>query len=230
MFLLEYYDTSQDVRVLYLEALLEKALKVFSSKKIPFVKHSDFIEALKHLLDVVRKIKWSYQPPEALSSQLERFLMNMSLLERVLGDHVEKADDFTKSFVKFLLRNLKTFPKRFMEKPDITNVVPIVVVRIISVEKHPNAQKLYVAWVTDGSTKYRVITNDGSVKKGDVLPLAILPPKEFMGIISEGMFIGGSSGIRRLSGDLVGKKPRLNDDEINKLRSEIINAINSLKS
>ena len=41
-----------------------------------------------------------------------------------------------------------------------------------------------------------VVTNDLSVEEGDKVGVAVLPPREFGSIISEGMFLG-QGGVRR---------------------------------
>lgn len=48
----------------------------------------------------------------------------------------------------------------------------VVVAKIISVKSHPNADKLYVCEVSDGSQKYPVVCGAKNVKSGDIVPLA----------------------------------------------------------
>jgi len=98
-------------------------------------------------------------------------------------------------------------------------------VKVVNVENHPKSQNLLIVWVTDGLETYEIVTNDQTVKRGDVLPLAFLPPKNILGVISEGMFVGGREGIKRVSEGLVGSKPVLDEYEENKLKAEIVAAI-----
>ena len=53
--------------------------------------------------------------------------------------------------------------------PEFTGVVTA---KIISVNSHPNADKLSLCEVTDGSKKYRVVCGAKNIKTGDVVPLA----------------------------------------------------------
>jgi predicted RNA-binding protein with EMAP domain len=46
-----------------------------------------------------------------------------------------------------------------------------------------------------------VLTNDMSIKDGDIVAVSILPPKEFYGQVSEGMFCG-IHGVLRIEGEI----------------------------
>ncbi|MDR2047409.1 MAG: phenylalanine--tRNA ligase subunit beta [Clostridiales bacterium] len=75
--------------------------------------------------------------------------------------------------------------------------------RILSVERHPNAEKLNVcAAVSRSGQKFTVVTGAKNIKAGDVVPLAldgaVLPDGKvitnalFRGVLSDGMFCGGA--------------------------------------
>jgi len=53
----------------------------------------------------------------------------------------------------------------------------IVIVKISSIEKHPNADKLSLCDVTDGTTDYRIVCGAPNIKVGDVVPFAKLGAK-----------------------------------------------------
>ncbi len=61
-----------------------------------------------------------------------------------------------------------------IEQVDYTNHIDtkIIVVQITSIKPHPNADKLVVTEVTDGKTKYQVVTGAPNVAKGQKVPLA----------------------------------------------------------
>jgi len=46
-----------------------------------------------------------------------------------------------------------------------------------------------------------VLTNDMSIKDGDIVAVSILPPREFYGQVSEGMFCG-IHGVLRIEGEI----------------------------
>lgn len=67
---------------------------------------------------------------------------------------------------------------------------------------------------SDGSGYYRgrslkVVTNDLSIKAGQVIPVALLPPREVGGVVSEGMFITERKDSDRT---LVGKRPTIGEE------------------
>ncbi len=63
-----------------------------------------------------------------------------------------------------------------LEVDEIKTIRPsfggIVVAKILSVKPHPNADKLSLCDVTDGSQVYRVVCGAKNIKAGDVVPLA----------------------------------------------------------
>ncbi len=101
----------------------------------------------------------------------------------------------------------------------------VVTAKIISVKPHPNADKLSVCEVTDGSKKYPVVCGAKNIKAGDVVPLAkvgatipggyTIKPSVLRGETSEGMLcseaelaIGeDASGIMQLPKNMKPGKP-----------------------
>ncbi|MHA1664527.1 MAG: tRNA-binding protein, partial [Candidatus Njordarchaeales archaeon] len=83
------------------------------------------------------------------------------------------------------------------------------------------AKNLLITRVTDGTRNYEVVTNDLTVRSGDVLLFAVLPPRDFFGIVSQGMFLGGEK-IRRGTENVVGNTTSLSENEKRNLKSIII--------
>jgi predicted RNA-binding protein with EMAP domain len=84
--------------------------------------------------------------------------------------------------------------------------VDIVVGEIMSVSKHGDS--LMITNVNTGKHAIKVITNDLNVKEGDHVGIAMLPPMNFLGILSEGMFLGnGSNILKEVEGEL-GSMPK----------------------
>ncbi|MCG6139061.1 phenylalanine--tRNA ligase subunit beta [Leptospira mtsangambouensis] len=73
----------------------------------------------------------------------------------------------------------------------------VITVKIKSLEKHPNAEKLSTTIATDGSKDYQIVTAATNVKVGDIVPLALPGTKldgkeildsELRGVRSQGMY------------------------------------------
>ncbi|MCW7491842.1 phenylalanine--tRNA ligase subunit beta [Leptospira sp. 2 VSF19] len=73
----------------------------------------------------------------------------------------------------------------------------VITVKIKSLEKHPNAEKLQTTIATDGSKDYQIVTAATNVKAGDIVPLALPGTKldgkeildsELRGVRSQGMY------------------------------------------
>ncbi len=66
------------------------------------------------------------------------------------------------------------------------------------IEKHPNAQKLWIADVSLGDESITVVTAANNVRKGDIVPVALegavlnsgikIEPRKLRGVLSQGMF------------------------------------------
>ena len=88
--------------------------------------------------------------------------------------------------------------------------VNIKAVKIISMEKHPNADKLQICQVDAGDRTLQIVTAAKNVSVGDVVALAFdnsrlpdgteIKKGELRGVLSEGMFCGGSE-LKLTAGD-----------------------------
>ena len=74
----------------------------------------------------------------------------------------------------------------------------IITVKVLSVEKHPEKDKLFICKATDGNNEYQVITGANNVVAGQVVILAkegaiikgnLIKPVKFGSFISQGMFL-----------------------------------------
>ncbi|HAX61275.1 MAG TPA: phenylalanine--tRNA ligase subunit beta [Elusimicrobia bacterium] len=69
----------------------------------------------------------------------------------------------------------------------------VVIAKILSVEKHPNADKLSVCEVTDGENNYKIVCGAKNIKAGDVVPLAKIGAKLPAGEIKKAVLRGVES-------------------------------------
>lgn len=223
---MNYFDTGNDPRLKFLEKYAEEIYNQGKSKKLPRIKREDFIGNLEKIVKLAKNIRWSYLTKEQLaeSDQIKELINTANTLweklEKNIKEIEEKEPMYTKK-LEHLINTIKTLPERIKLPDEPVNTVDVYYVKIISKEKHPKADKLWVTYVTDGRRNYRVVTNDPNVKPKDIVPMAYLPPREFMGVISEGMFVGGN-GIRKEKDETkIGERPQLTDKEKNNVVKEI---------
>lgn len=85
---------------------------------------------------------------------------------------------------------------------NLATVTNVFVCKIVSIEKHPNADKLSVCQVSLGRDfAYQIVTNAKNIKPGDIVPVALDGAKlcgdftikrgEIRGVVSDGMFCSG---------------------------------------
>ncbi len=226
----EYFDTGNDPRIIFSINVLNKALSLAKSQKIGVLRKINIDARLNELINLLNQIRYMYLPKEDLV-QSEQFLKMMKIAKNTYFDLMSSYRDLIKSneyvvkWIRFALRNALSLKDRLVSYPDKpSSAVESCFVKVLSILKHPKAEKLFLASVTDGDEKFDIITNDKSVKSNEVLLLSFLPPKEFNGITSEGMFIG-PNGIRRGSENDIGARPELSDTEEKKILAEIFTLI-----
>ena len=177
-----------DKRILMAQKALETIEKAYSSGKFR-CKREDFLAAAK----IVRQDLFSAAYyPDIMS--LRDFLKNQSYTETTLA--------FLKLFpmesleLKFDARVLVGAEQR-LAYTDILSMIDTAYCEIKSVTKHTGSKNLFVCNVDAGpfSSYYggshlKIVTNIAGLKPGKILPLAFLPPRDFFGLVSEGMFLG----------------------------------------
>ncbi|WP_297071496.1 tRNA-binding protein [Thermococcus sp.] len=99
--------------------------------------------------------------------------------------------------VRFFLNTILNLDRRLTlgKINDPVIAVDIKVGEVMSVGKHPNADRLLVTNINIGDRAVTVVTNDLTVKEGSHVAVALLPPANFRGIVSEGMFLGAGEGV-----------------------------------
>ena len=98
----------------------------------------------------------------------------------------------------------------------------------MSVSKHPNADSLMLANVNLGKRALTVITNDLNIKEGNRVGVSLLPPQTFLGICSEGMFLGVNGNIlKEVDGELGQMPSGIPMESLNETRNLIESFIKS---
>ena len=138
-------------------------------------------------LDFTGDMGWNESSPEPLFSRLdldEILTYEMSLANDISDDPLEN-DDKEGGYIDF---------EDFMK-------VEMKTGKVISVEEHPNADKLYVVTIQDGPDSTRTVCAglkehyDPSDLEGlNVIFVANLEPRKLRGVLSEGMLLAADDG------------------------------------
>ncbi len=212
-------DTASSTKILIAERSVKELEKYIHNLRD--IKKSG---VLKSLGAKILELKYSYGELEDLKPMLEEIRNYTVEIYNLLGGknivaHLKKIyfDDMRIARIRFALNILYNLESRLRLPEDPSFAVDIRLGEIMSVAKHPNADRLKICNVDIGRM-ITVVTNIQSVKEGCKLPVALLPPAEFRGIVSDGMFL--SSQCR--DGEN-GSLPKLSDEEKNNVRKEVLN-------
>ncbi|ALM74193.1 tRNA-binding protein [Thermococcus barophilus] len=207
------WDTSKDYRLLTAEKAVELFLKTIEHAK--FKGRWDKKKAIKlakEMIPELQAMRYSYLDPKELidTPQMEVLKEKAQGIIEALGgeewhhkflsladkSEKEKVEEAVAK-VRFFLNTILNLDKRLAlgKINDPVIAVDIKVGEVMSVGKHPNADRLLVCNVNIGDRAITVVTNDLTVKEGNRVAVALLPPANFRGIVSEGMFLGAGDGV-----------------------------------
>lgn len=207
------WDTSKDYRLLVAEKSVEFFLRTIEGANLRGKWNKK--QALKCARDMVSEIQslyYSYLNPEeiaqtpqlkSLEKNKEEIIhalggdnWNHSFLQLVNRDEKEKLEEAIAK-VKFFLNIISGLRQRLLlgEINDPVIGIDIKTGIISSVGKHLRTDKLLICNVNLGERALTVVTNDLKVREGNQVAVALLPPTSFLGITSEGMFLGRGNGI-----------------------------------
>ncbi|MBN1383953.1 MAG: phenylalanine--tRNA ligase subunit beta [Elusimicrobia bacterium] len=115
-----------------------------------------------------------------------------------LNDFVDIDGDAGKLAYDLTMAGIETVPLRNVSVDE-----NVVASKILSIEKHPNADKLSVCNVTDGQKEYRIVCGAKNIKVGDIAPLAKVGARLSGGEIKKAVLRGvESSGMLCSSAEL----------------------------
>ena len=190
-------DTKNDYRVLVAEEAVQRLEKRVKTWGLPYpINKHKALELVHDIRSSLLKIKYSFLPGELLVKSDEVRVLEEKTRE-LAGLLLPKGVSLPKQAriqlmvgeLKYCLWTLLGLRNRFLRGEDNRPeyAVDIIGVEIVSVQKHPGARSLWI--LKAGTEKYgfTVITNIAGVKKGEVRGVVILPPAEFMGVVSEAM-------------------------------------------
>lgn len=207
------WDSSKDYRLLVAQKSVELFLRTVECANLRGKWNKK--KALKSARDMVPEIQslyYSYLDPVEISKTPQISSLEDGALEIVdalggedwhhqfleLAARGEK-DKLTESVakIKFFLNTISGLKRRLQlgEINDPVIAIDIVTGLVSSAGKHPQSDKLLICNVNLGERAVTVVTNDLTVKDGNHVAMALLPPAVFQGVTSEGMFLGAGAGV-----------------------------------
>jgi len=193
-------DISKDPRILMVEYALKQLKEMTINKryKLPASKENT-LAALNKLNSTIKAIKYSYLSPSILANNqmISEFQLMVNQFCEAITKHIKEIErnKFIAANLKFIFSVLKGFKNRLKmgDKITVDKAIDIIAVKVISVVKVDAKQNLFLCRVGDGEKILNVITNLPTIKKEMIVPVAILPPRDFGTEISEAMFCGVES-------------------------------------
>ncbi|MCC7573140.1 MAG: tRNA-binding protein [Candidatus Methanofastidiosum sp.] len=202
-------DTQNNINILVAEQALELLKKTLESTRFEGVwKKKDALQITDSMKSDIMAVKFSYAEKEDISEITKPIREKISKLQSALGEgwssnFLSNSRKENKTSTKmgiakiiFSMNTLYFVDKRI--KLDNKYGVDTLVGKILSVSKVSDS--LLICNV-DIKRAITVLTNDMSIKDGDIVAVSILPPREFYGQISEGMFCG-IHGVLRIEGEI----------------------------
>ncbi|NHJ87345.1 MAG: hypothetical protein FK734_17910 [Asgard group archaeon] len=210
-----------DSRIVIAEGMVREFTNLVQNKRIPLtLNRQKILTRLAEINSKLMALKWSYKPLEQILHSKE--LRDIEIFAKDIFDTFpEKWEDMlnTRGIEgKLAVKNLQylrdffySIRERLTEgfSEDYADAIDILTGEILSIEKID--AKNWKCVVTDGKARYNIATNIVDLKKGDLMPIAKLPPQIVHGVLSEGMFIG--SPLTGVGKDEVGKKPEVSEKE-----------------
>ncbi len=173
-------DTANSLPILWIEKLVSVVKRWKNSGSL-----RDKNGYVERLFSLVQQMKYSYLEPDEIT---ERFVNEM---KRIVDAIVSlPLTEKQRRFVSYLGEEIEDLPRKLKLNPsEPFQVFRYRFVTITSVSKHPSLD-LKVTRVRDRyGVERTVVTNVKDVKEGRNALIVLLPPKEFDGVWSEGMFV-----------------------------------------
>lgn len=217
-----------DARIILAEGIVKRFTGMVQNRKIPLsMDRQKILSRLSEINSKIMALKWSYKPLDKVLQSKE--LRNIEILVKDIFDTFpEKWEEMLTSRglegreTTGLLLFMRNFFYRLRERltnglsDDFADTIDILCGEIQIIEKADGST--WKCMVTDGQARYNILTNISGLKKGDVLPIAKLPPQVIHGIFSEGMFMSAPKEELKFTKEDVGKRPELTDKELGQAR------------
>jgi hypothetical protein len=232
------WDTSNDYRLKVAEKSVELFLRTVDRANLKGRwSKKQAIESARKMVPEIQSLYYSYLSPAEMAESVHIKSLEIrshEVIEALGGESwnrqfMEMADRSERekleevlSKIKFFLNIITGIRQRILlgEIKDPVMGIDIKKGEILSVGKHPAAEKLLVCNLNLGERAITVVTNDLTLKDGDEVAVALLPPENFLGISSEGMFLGAGEGVLKdVGGNLGGIPHGIPLEALNEARS-----------
>ena len=219
------WDTSNDYRLLICEKSVDLFLRTIEGANLKGRWNKRNVRQIaKDMIPEIQSMYYSYVEPadlakmpqiESLKEKADKIIENLGgekwyshFLDMVNKEEKVKLEEAVAK-IRFFLDTILNVDKRLALGPidDPIVAIDIKVGEVVSAGEHPNADSLLVCNVNIKRV-ITVVTNDLDVTEANKVAVAMLPPTSFMGITSEGMFLGtGNRVLKDVKGD-VGEMPK----------------------
>lgn len=219
------WDTSKDYRLLVAEKSVDLFLRTLEGANLKGRwNKKNVVQNAKDMVPEIQSLYYSYlepadlaQTPQIISikEKAGNIMENLGgeswyrhFLDLVNKDEKSKLEESIAK-MRFFLNIILDLDKRLVLGPidDPIVAIDIKVGEVVSVGSHPSADSLLVCNVNI-KRAITVVTNDLEVKENNRVAVAMLPPTSFMGITSEGMFLGAGVGVLKDVQGNVGGMPK----------------------
>ncbi len=173
-------DTANALPILWIEKLVDV---LASWKRSGALRDKEgLVDRLKSL---VNQMKYSYLEPDEIA---QRFVGSMKeLLEKLVSIPLTEKQRY---FVSYVLEEVGDLPRKLRLNPsEPFQVFRYRFVTVVSVTKHPSLDLRITRTRDAHGVERTVVTNVRDVKEGQHALIVLLPPRDFDGIWSEGMFV-----------------------------------------
>jgi predicted RNA-binding protein with EMAP domain len=216
------WDTSKDYRLRVLEKAVELFIRTAEGANLKGIwNKKKCLTSARAMFPEIQVMYFSYMEPAdlAVSPQIADMKLRVSeIIEALGGDrwhlqflklvNKDEKEKLVESIakMKFALNTIATVDRRLLLGPINDPVIGIDIKagEIVSIQKFDN---LLVCNVNLGNKAITVVTNDLTVKEGNTVGIAMLPPSVFRGVTSEGMFLGSGDGVLKDVDGNLGEMP-----------------------
>lgn len=232
------WDTSKDYRLLTAEKSVDLFLRTLEGANLKGRwNKKQVVQNAKDMIPEIQSLYYSYVEPADLANmpqinsikeKAEKIIENLGgnswykhFLDLVSKDEKSKLEESIAK-MRFSLNIISNIDKRLALGPidDPIVAIDIKVGEVVSVGGHTTADSLLVCNVNIKERAITVVTNDLDVKESNKVAVAMLPPTSFMGITSEGMFLGAGEGVLKdIQGEIGGIPKGIPLEALNEARN-----------
>lgn len=232
------WDTSKDYRLLTAEKSIDLFLRTLEGANLKGRWNKKQVKQnAKDMLPEIQLLYYSYVEPadlaqmpqiSSIKEKADKIIENLGgaewykhFLDLVAKEEKSKLEESIAK-MRFSLNIILNIDKRLALGPidDPIVAIDIKVGEVVSVGGHPTADSLLVCNVNIKERAITVVTNDLSVKESNRVAIAMLPPTSFMGITSEGMFLGAGEGVLKdVEGEIGGMPKGIPLEALNEARN-----------